>query len=380
MQRVWCVSNPKKCVFSTNQGKILGHIVSKNGFKIDLERVEAILSLPLPIHKTRLEIFLGRINFIRRFTPDLASMLKSLIAMLKKNLVFTWTKEGKASFEEIKQSIASTTTLVNPNFDRDFIMYSLGGKSSILGVLTYLNDENLKQPISFFSEGLNDYEERYNYVEKQVLADVRDLKKFKNIFSNKKVQLLVSYASVKDFLLNKDINEKRARWITRFMEYDIDIKITKLVRGKRLCEKMASSFERHEEVFLLIQNEKLLENEDKIDQLQDMAAFFIEGRCPHGLDRSKRRQFRLHANPYVLVDRVLFKKDSDGVLLRCIQIEQVSMLLKEFHDGPTGGHFLARVTLMKIMRAGYYWLTLFNDYHKWVRKCEKCSFYWKHGF
>ncbi|KAH9321415.1 hypothetical protein KI387_016054, partial [Taxus chinensis] len=52
------------------------------------------------------------------------------------------------------------------------------------------------------------------------------------------VQLLVSHAGVKDFLLNKDLNEKRAGWITRVMEYDIDIKITKLVRGKGLCEQL----------------------------------------------------------------------------------------------------------------------------------------------
>ena len=29
---------------------------------------------------------------------------------------------------------------------------------------------------------------------------------------------------------------------------------------------------------------------------------------------------------------------------------------------------------MKIMRDGYYWPTLFNEYHKWVRKCEKYNF------
>ena len=46
--------------------------------------------------------------------------------------------------------------------------------------------------------------------------------------------------------MNKDINEKRARWITKVMEYDININITKLVRGKGLCEKMTSSFETHE--------------------------------------------------------------------------------------------------------------------------------------
>ena len=50
-------------------------------------------------------------------------------------------------------------------------------------------------------------------------------------------------------------------------------------------------------------------------------------------------------------------------------------MIKELHDGPNGGHFLARTTAMKIMRAGYYWPSLFHDYHKHVRKCEKCAFF-----
>lgn len=85
-----------------------------------------------------------------------------------------------------------------------------------------------------------------------------------------------------------------------------------------------------------------------------MTTFLIEGRYPQGLNRDKRRQFRLQSIPYVLVDGILFRRDPAGILLRCINIDQISRLLKEFYDGPTGGHFSARITMMKIMRDGYY--------------------------
>ena len=69
------------------------------------------------------------------------------------------------------------------------------------------------------------------------------------------------------------------------------------------------------------------------------------------------------------------EKDFNGALLRCIDKEQAERMIKELHDGPNGGHFLARKTAMKIMRDGYYWPSLFHDYHKYVRKCEKCAFF-----
>ena len=127
--------NPSKCIFSTSQGKLLGHIVSEDGLTIDPERTKAILSLPLPKHKKGLQIFLGRINFVRRFIPNLATMVKPLTTMLKKGMVFAWNKEGKESFEEIRAAITSAPTLMNPNFEKDFILYTLGGESSISAVL-----------------------------------------------------------------------------------------------------------------------------------------------------------------------------------------------------------------------------------------------------
>ena len=114
----------------------MGHIVSKDGLSIDLERTKVILALPLPKHKKGLQSFLSRINFVRRFIPNLATMVKPLTAMLKKGMVFSWTKEGKESFEEIKAAIASAPTLLNLNFEKDFILYTLGGESSISAILT----------------------------------------------------------------------------------------------------------------------------------------------------------------------------------------------------------------------------------------------------
>lgn len=50
-------------------------------------------------------------------------------------------------------------------------------------------------------------------------------------------------------------------------------------------------------------------------------------------------------------------------------------MIKELHDDPDGGHFSARTTVMKIMRASYYYPSLFHDCHKYVMKCEKCAFF-----
>lgn len=79
--------------------------------------------------------------------------------------------------------------------------------------------------------------------------------------------------------------------------------------------------------------------------------------------------------PYVFIDGILFRKDFNGTLIRCIEEDQAERMVKELHDGLDGGHFLARTTTMKIMRVGHYWPSLFHDCHIYVRKCEKCAFF-----
>ena len=48
-------------------------------------------------------------------------------------------------------------------------------------------------------------------------------------------------------------------------------------------------------------------------------------------------------------------------------------ILIELHDGPVGGHFSGETTAHKVLRAGYYWPTLFRDAHAHARKCQICQ-------
>ena len=49
------------------------------------------------------------------------------------------------------------------------------------------------------------------------------------------------------------------------------------------------------------------------------------------------------------------------------------MIFKEIHFGQVCGHFSVENTAHKILRAGYYWPTLFWDSYAFVRKCQECQ-------
>eukprot|EP00253_Pinus_taeda_P014994 PITA_14994 len=76
--------NPKKSLFAMEEGKLLGHIISKDGIHIDPTRMEAIQQLEFLRNKKEIQYFNGKIIFLRIFIPNLAEHLKEMTNMLKK--------------------------------------------------------------------------------------------------------------------------------------------------------------------------------------------------------------------------------------------------------------------------------------------------------
>jgi hypothetical protein len=60
-------------------------------------------------------------------------------------------------------------------------------------------------------------------------------------------------------------------------------------------------------------------------------------------------------------------------LLRCIDENQAQELIKEFHEGIFGGHFSPTATAHKIIRAGFYWPSIFRYSYTTIRKCFSCQ-------
>ena len=52
--------NPKKCVFRVTSGKLLGHIVSKRGIEVDLDKIKAIQEMPVPKTEKDMQGFIGK--------------------------------------------------------------------------------------------------------------------------------------------------------------------------------------------------------------------------------------------------------------------------------------------------------------------------------
>jgi hypothetical protein len=131
--------------------------------------------------------------------------------------------------------------LVSLDYSKDFLFFSFSSFDTVATILLQKNDAGLEHPIYFFSRALRDAEVRYDILEKQAYALVKSIKHFRFYVLHSKIIAYVPSASVKDILIQPDINERRSKWISRILEFDLRIKPTKLVNGQVLAKLLVES-------------------------------------------------------------------------------------------------------------------------------------------
>ena len=96
---------------------------------------------------------------------------------------------------------------------------------------------------------------------------------------------------------------------------------------------------------------------------------FLYLQCPEHLDKKAARSFKLRATKYCLIEQQLFWKYPGGILLRCLDKLEIEEVIFESHEGACGVHKYWKETTYKILRDGYYWLSLFSYVYQQVRAC-----------
>jgi len=91
--------NPKKSLFAIKEGKLLGHKILEKGVVIYPKRVSTIETLILPRNKKEIQAFLGNINFLRRFIPNYAEIVKDITGMLRKDHEVKWSVSSRHAFD-----------------------------------------------------------------------------------------------------------------------------------------------------------------------------------------------------------------------------------------------------------------------------------------
>ncbi|CAN6580970.1 unnamed protein product [Malus baccata var. baccata] len=175
---------------------------------------------PLPFIDQMLERLAG---FYHRFIKDFSKIAQPLCRLLQKEVAFEFTKECTESFNQLKELLTTTPIIVPPDWSLPFELMCDASDYALGAVLGQRKD---KRPhvIYYASRTLNDAQLNYSTTEKELLAVVFALDKFRSYLIGTKVIVFTDHAALKYLLTKKEAKPRLIRWILLLQEFDIEIR------------------------------------------------------------------------------------------------------------------------------------------------------------
>jgi len=76
----------EKCVWKVRRVGFLGVVIGPNGIEIEKEKVDGVLSWPIPKNIKDVRKFLGLANYYRRFIKDFTKVARPMNMLTRKNV------------------------------------------------------------------------------------------------------------------------------------------------------------------------------------------------------------------------------------------------------------------------------------------------------
>ena len=169
--------NIKKCIFATLIGILFGHVVCKEGKRVDLVKINIILDLKPPVNPKQVLIFLGHIGHYRKFIRHYLDITYPMEELLKSNVPFIWNKECSDAFKMHKWKLIEAPILRFMNWLIKFYVHIDALAIVIDAILTQPSEDNMDHSITYIGRKLSKEENNYSTTEREELGIIFALQK-----------------------------------------------------------------------------------------------------------------------------------------------------------------------------------------------------------
>ena len=218
-----------KCEISVNQLNWLGYVINADSYSPKFSKIDAIQSLKPPRTLKQLRSFMGMLNHLQRFIPDLHTYTVYFRESLKtcNKQSFRWGEEQDHAFKSIINLVAKIPSLFHYDSSKKSRV-KCGASHNGLGA--YLEQEiepGVWTPTAFASRFLNNAETKYSTNELELLAIVWACEHFRTYLLGIRFQVLTDHKAIISALSenynNKSYQSRLSRWADRLLPFNFEV-------------------------------------------------------------------------------------------------------------------------------------------------------------
>jgi hypothetical protein len=156
---------------------------------------------------------------------DYSRIAHPLIELTKKGAEFLWTQRHKDAFNTLIEKMATRPILLQPNFDKQFVLQTDASALGIGAVLLQAGDTPKLQLVEFFSATFTPTERNYDIYERELLAIMKSLAHWRPYLGWTKEPFLIQtdHTNLQYWKSPQNLNRRTARWHADLQEYDFTL-------------------------------------------------------------------------------------------------------------------------------------------------------------
>ena len=223
--------NLKKCQFATTEVEFLGFVVSTEGISMDEERIRTIKEWPRPATYRELQVFLGFVNFYRRFIYRYSKIAGPLTGLLKgskggkKSGPFEWPESAELAYRHLRDIFTSAPLLIHFDPQKPIKMETDSSNFAVAGVISQQDDEGNWRPVAFMSRKMIPAEQNYETHDQELLAIVQAFKTWRHYLEGSAftIEVWSDHNNLRGFMKQTALSQRQARWALLLAAYDFEI-------------------------------------------------------------------------------------------------------------------------------------------------------------
>ena len=218
----------KKLYFLCPEMKILGHIISDDGIRMDPYKVDSVMAWKTPTNHNLLRGFLGSIGYLAEDIPNVRIPMGVLHGLTRDTVPFRWGFTEQCAFEDVKTLIqaAQDHNHVSLKYTPDtpqIWMVTDGCSTGVAGLVSQGKDWKNARIVAFYSAKLNSAQQNYPVHEIEMLAGVETMLQHHDILQGIKFKWITDHKGLEYLLNQKNLLGRQARWIEKISEFSFDV-------------------------------------------------------------------------------------------------------------------------------------------------------------
>ncbi|GFT67941.1 transposon Tf2-6 polyprotein [Trichonephila clavipes] len=301
--------------------------------------------------------------------------MRTIVPIKKKGAKFNWSGEAQDSFDQIKRTLTEAPILQLPNFSEQFNLFTDASGVGIGAVL-----QQNQKPIAFASRTLNKAERNYTVTERECLALIWALNKFKTYFGPLPVKVITDHAALTKLTNGKNLSSRMIRWALKLSEFNIEWEhrpgvqnvVADLLSRNPVDSVEGSQISCAALRALAINSREQFIKEQREDPELGHIYRYLENPDDGSVNATVCESW---SQDFKLINGLLFyaKYFSNlGELRVYIPGSLRKDIMKEFHDLPLAGHLGKRKTYLKLRDTCYF--PFMRKYiFEYVSTCDRCQ-------